>query len=88
MNPRFHNTAMKMGVGGLPAAPPGLGPGGDSTQGSAPPPSTLGHIPAAASRLKVFAVQPCINAMHHTLEGCFRKGPGSVKATPKSPKCG
>ena len=35
--------------------------------------STLGYIPAAASRLKVFAILPDIKVMHDTLEGYFRK---------------
>ena len=47
---------------------------GDCTQGSVFG-STLGYIPAAASRLKVFAISPDLNVMHDTLEGCFRKRP-------------
>ena len=37
--------------------------------------STLGYIPAAASRLKVFAMLPDINVMHNALECYFRKSP-------------
>ena len=44
---------------------------GGSTQGSAPLPSTLGYIPAAASRLKVFAIFPNTGVMHSTLERIF-----------------
>ena len=35
--------------------------------------STLGYIPAAASRLKVFAILLDINVMHDDLEGYFRR---------------
>ena len=55
MNPRIHNAAMKMGVRLFLPPLQGSPRGGGATQGSAPPPSTLGYIPAAASRLKRFA---------------------------------
>ena len=45
---------MRMGVGGVPPALQGSPRGGSATQGSAFG-STLGYIPAAASRLKKFA---------------------------------
>ena len=75
--PRIHNTGMKMGPTGrsvgreFPAALSGLLLGGVSTQGSAAPGSTLGYIPAAASRLKVFAILPGTNVIHNTLERLF-----------------
>ena len=47
-------------------------PGGDSTQGCAFG-STPGYIPAAASRLRAFAVLPGINVMRDILESHFRK---------------
>ena len=52
---RFHERAA-IHKYGIPVALSGLARAGDPTQGSAPPPSTLGYIPAAASRLKVFAI--------------------------------
>ena len=65
MNSRFRNSAVEMGVDGargqigltdsLAVTLSGLYWVGAGTWGSAPPPSTLGYIPAAASRLRVFA---------------------------------
>ena len=62
MNCGIHNTAIKMVFGELPAAPSGLLPWEDATQGSAFG-STLGCIPAAASRLKVLAISRDVNVM-------------------------
>ena len=47
---------MKMGAGGVPSAPSGLSREGVLPRVSAPPPSTPGYIPAAASRLKALAL--------------------------------
>ena len=74
MNPRVHDTARKMGVDG-PRGRTGASrrpfralPVGAVTQGSAFG-STLGYVPAAASRLNVLAVLSDTNMMHITLEG-------------------
>ncbi len=64
MNPQFHNTAMKLVLTGRRAEGPGarfLSPFQGSTGWGFHPGfrrsgSTLGYVPAAASRLKVFAV--------------------------------
>ena len=59
MNPRIHHNAEKMGINGQNSRarasrrPFRAQAGGGTTQGSAPPPSTLGYIPSAASRLKM-----------------------------------
>ena len=63
---------MKMVFGELPAVPSGLLSGEDATQGSAIG-STLGYIPAAASRLKILAISRDLNLIHDTLDGDFRE---------------
>ena len=63
---------MKRVFGELPAAPSGLLPGEEPTQGSAFG-STLGYIPAAASRLKILAISRDLNVIHDTLDGDFRE---------------
>ena len=54
---------MKMAVDGVPAAPPGLPPCGSSTRGSAFGSTPRGYIPAAASRLKAFAIPPDLSVI-------------------------
>ena len=77
MNARIHNTAMKMGVGGPKVLGARFLPPFQGSRGWGFHPgfrrsgSTLGYIPAAASRLKVFAILPDINVMHDDLEGYF-----------------
>ena len=73
MNSRIHNTATKMGVGAF-LSPFQGSRGRETTQGSAFG-STPGYIPAAASRLKGFAILPDTNAMPNTVEGYFRRSP-------------
>ncbi len=53
--------------------------GGRSTQGSSFG-STLGYIPAAASRLKTFVISPLLHAMRHTLAGIFSEESASRRA--------
>ncbi len=62
MNCGMHDTAMKMGAVRRSWRPFRTHAGGDSTQGSAFG-STLGYIPAAASRLKVCAILPDMNLL-------------------------
>ena len=67
MNSRTHNTATKMGVGAF-LSPFQGSRGRETTQGSAFG-STPGYIPAAASRLKGFAIFPGI-ALLLLVAGC------------------
>ena len=70
MNPRIHNAAMKMGVRLVLPPLQGSPRGGGATQGSAFG-STLGYIPAAASRLKIFVISPLLNVTRRALVGLF-----------------
>ena len=72
MNCGIHNTATKMGAVRRSRRPFRAHADGDSTQGSAFG-STLGYIPAAASRLKILVILPALNVRNHTLVGYFRK---------------
>ena len=86
MNPRIHNTAVKIGVGGsgsqvgltdcIPAALSGLQLVRFPTWGSAFG-STPGYVPAAASRLWLFAISPA-NVPLNTLEREFPEGPAAA----------
>ena len=87
MNPRIHNTAVKIGVGGsgsqvgltdcIPAALAGLQLVRFPTWGSAFG-STPGYIPAAASRLWLVAISPGANVPLNTLEREFPEGPAAA----------
>ncbi len=78
MNSRIHDTATKMGVRAF--LPPFQGSrGGRCTQGSAFG-STLGYIPAAASRLKEFAIFPDVSVVRNTSSRVGRIGSVPVMA--------
>ena len=63
MIPQSHNAVMKTSVRAFLPPFQGSHAWGKATQGSAFG-FTLGYIPAAASRLKIFVIAPVLNGMH------------------------